>query len=508
MLALLIAVTAGAMPARGQFDSLGVTRNPSSGTDAADTGDRLDIALDRPVPPNHSPKYVFFFVGDGMAHAQIHATEAYLAAEMHYASGEPKARLLTMSQFPVQGMSSTYADNRFITGSAAAGTALACGHKTSIGVVAMDPTGMYPYTTIAELAKRRDKKVGIVTSVSLDHATPAAFYAHQPSRSMYHEIAMEMAHSDFDYFGGGGFRQPIVGSENALTTAQANGFTLVTTRAALASTEPGDRVIAYNHTLASGESLYYDIDRPASHVSLAEFTAEGIRLLDNPEGFFLMVESGKIDWACHANDARTVIAEMLAFDAAIAEAVAFYERHPDETLILVVSDHECGGMTIGFAGTRYETAFELLDGQTMSFEMFNWRELPGYIASHPWTSEADNIDDDLKDLIEECFGLVYDDFTAHERRQLEAAYDRTRFDAPMADPDEDYLLYGNYEALTVTLTHLLNHQAGLSWTSYAHTGVPVPVLAIGRGAETFDGFYDNVDIARKLAVVMRVQLDD
>ena len=138
-------------------------------------------------------KYVFFFIGDGMALPQIHATEAYLAQsvqpdnptgdyndpESHGTAGATK---LTMSQFPVVGLQTTYADNRFITGSAAAATALACGMKTTINTIAMDPIKSNPYTTIAELAREKGMKVGIVSSVSNDHATPAGFYANEPER--------------------------------------------------------------------------------------------------------------------------------------------------------------------------------------------------------------------------------------------------------------------------------------------------------------------------------------
>jgi len=204
-----------------------------------------------------APKYIFYFIGDGMASVQIHAAEAYLAAIQgkDEVAGNQKAKLLAMSHFPVQGMSTTFANNRLITGSAAAGTALACGMKTNIGVISMNPDATGPYTTVAELAKARGMKVGIVTSVSIDHATPAVFYAHQPSRSKYHEIAMELANSNFDYFGGGGFHDDETGAGNAIETAKANGFAYVNTRDALAAVAPGTRTVATNHTLMGGAAL-------------------------------------------------------------------------------------------------------------------------------------------------------------------------------------------------------------------------------------------------------------
>ena len=285
-----------------------------------------------------APKYIFYFIGDGMANVQIHAAEAYLAALQgkDEVAGSQKAKLLAMSHFPVQGLSTTFANNRLITGSAAAGTALACGMKTNIGVISMNPNATRPYTTVAELAKAKGMKVGIVSSVSIDHATPAVFYAHQPSRSNYHEIAMALANSDFDYFAGGGFHDDETGTGNAIETAQANGFTYVKTREALAAVKPGNRVIATDNFLMGGSALVYELDRLNAPetlplMSLAEFTSEGIRLLDNDNGFFMMVEGGKIDWACHANDARAAIDDTIAFDNAIREALNFYMLHPDDT---------------------------------------------------------------------------------------------------------------------------------------------------------------------------------
>jgi alkaline phosphatase len=459
-------------------------------------------------------KYVFYFIGDGMANVQVHAAEAYLAAveDVDETPGSEKAKLLTMSYFPIQGMSTTFANNRLITGSAAAGTALACGRKTNINVIAMNPDGTEPYPSVAEKAKEKGMKVGIVSSVSIDHATPAVFYAHQETRKNYHEIAMELANSDFDYFGGGGFHDDETGAGNAIAAAEANGFTFAYTRSQLEAIEPGTRTIAMNHTLAGGSALYYELDRPEGHLSLAEFTRHGIRLLDNPDGFFMMVEGGKIDWACHANDARAAIDDTIAFDNAIYEAIKFYMRHPEETLIVVTADHECGGMTMGFAGTSYDTFFEVLEKQTVSYEMFDNEILAEYKAIND-PPPAD-IDTSMWEIIYESFGLdgkgitadASDDLTDFQLERLEDAFDRSMTGEVVGTAEEDWLLYGYYEPLTVTLTHILNERAGIAWTSYSHTGVPVPVLALGKNAYLFDGFYDNTDIAKKIADAVGVSL--
>ena len=480
-------------------------------------------------------KYVFFFIGDGMANPQIHATEAYLAALISddTEAGEIKAEKLTMSEFPVQGMQMSFANNRFITGSAAAGTALACGMKTNIGVISMDPDATAPYKTLAEAAKAKGMKVGIVSSVSIDHATPAVFYAHTPSRNNYEEIGEYLLNGDFDYFGGGGFRvnkytsDTYSGKSNeeryAIVEAKAvaNGFTYADTRAEFDALRPRkvDRAIAVNPYLDSSNSIPYALNRLAADgpgedyegsISLAEFTQKGIELLKSRKGFFMMVEGGKIDWACHANDARAAIEDTIAFDDAIAVAVQFAKKHPRETLIVVTGDHECGGMTLGFAGTEYETYFEKMAAQTIAYDDFDGKILAAYKGDH----DSADIDGDMWQIILDNYGMdgagltpdAEDDLSDYEISLLQDAFDKFMTGSNTNPGEENGLLYGYYNPLSVTLTHLLNRKSGLAWTSYSHTAVPVPVLAMGTGAEIFDGYYDNTDVAKKIASVMKVRL--
>ena len=444
------------------------------------------------------PKYIFYFIGDGMANVQIHAAEAYLASlvENDDIPGSEKAQLLTMSKFPVQGMSTTFADNRLITDSAAAGTALACGRKTTVGVISQTPDGAN-IATLAEKAKTKGMKVGILSSVTINHATPAVFYSHNKSRNNYQDIAQALVDSNFDFFGGGFWNR----SANASVEADAvtNGFTITTNLEDLEKVSNGKKVIAFDEAQGNtitGEhhgALRYEMDRDfVSGMSLADFTGEAIRILDNDKGFFMMVEGGKIDWACHANDARAAIDDTIAFDDAVAKAVEFYNDHPNQTLIVITGDHECGGMTIGFAGTAYDTFFEVLAKQTMSFEWFNNTVLATYTSTHSDTT----IDADMWQIIFDNFGLdgnalsadTNDDLSAYQISQIQNAFTRTMTGTAITGSEEDGLLYGGYEALTVTLTHILNQEAGIAFTSYSHTGVPVMVLAKGKNSSVFDGF--------------------
>ncbi len=447
-------------------------------------------------------KYVFLFIGDGMAMPQISATEAYASAA---AAKDPGVERLGFSRFPVAGLTTTYDAGTLITDSASAATALASGNKTLSGVLNMDPSKSTKYSLITEQAKAKGMKIGIVSTVSLDHATPAAFYAKAPSRSNYYEIAAQIASSGFDFFGGGGFLQPTGKNKDqpdAIGLARDAGYAYVNTKAGFMALRKGaGKVIAVNETLADSSAMPYEIDRAPGDLSLADYTAKGIELLDNPKGFFMMVEAGKIDWACHANDAGASIRDTLALDAAVAKALEFQAKHPRDTLIVVTGDHETGGMTIGFAGTKYSTAFAKIAGQKISFQKFSDEVLKPYkdgAKADPDSADFSDLFDELSDF----FGLGLDQLTGPQQTELQFAYNRSMGDQYVRSTSDDYLLYGGYEPFTVKVTQTLNQQAGIGWTTYSHTGVPVPTFAKGAGQELFASYYDNTDIYRSLVIVM------
>ena len=250
----------------------------------------------------------------------------------------------------------------------------------------------------------------------------------------------------------------------------------------------------------------YEIDRDDSQWSLADYVSKGIEVLDNDEGFFMMCEGGKIDWACHANDAGSTVNDVLALADAVQVAIDFAAEHPDETLILVTGDHETGGLTIGFAGTDYDTYLDNLTSQSISFAQFDTQ----YVASYKENSTS--FEDAMKD-VEELFGLKMegeeDDrlvLTEYEVERLRTAYELAMSDYSSSDyTQEQYVLYGTYNPFSVTVTHILNNKSGIDFTSYSHTGLPVAVFADGVGAEDFSGYYDNTDIYNKLAALVDVQ---
>ncbi len=481
-----------------------------------------------PTPePEKKAKYIFLFIGDGMAVAQRNAAELYLAATVG-AGARPEETTLLMNTFPAQGMNTTYDLTSVIPDSASTGTALATGKKTASGVVGMDASGTTAYENISEVAKANGWKVGIVSSVSIDHATGASFYAHEPTRGNYREIDEALANSDFDYFAGGPVKRPTTSSDketelpDVYEMAEDNGFTVAVGKAEFDALKPGvGKVFVVPDYNIGGQALYYTLDDvPENDISIVDMTRKGIELLDNPDGFFMMVEGGKIDWACHANDAAAAIHDTIAFDNAIAEAYRFYEEHPDETLIVVTGDHETGGMSIGFAGTKYSSFFDKIQHQDISYDQFNtqvaeWREAGNTRFEDTWpvvkehfglkfltaaereelAAKAEEGDDDAKAQL----GMVVSDL---ELDLLEQGFERSmKGEEERSADDYQYLLYGGYEPYVVKLTHVLNQKAGISWTSYSHTGIPVQTSAVGVGAEVFNGYYDNTDVHAKMMAI-------
>ena len=473
-------------------------------------------------PAASNAKYVFFFLGDGMASAQIEAAAAFKAGNEDASQALLAAsNQLHMTQMPVGGLASTFCDTRFITDSAAAVTAFACGIKTRPGTIGRNTQLDISYKSIAELAQEQGRAIGIVSSVSLSHATPAGYYANVNSRNSYCEIGYQAAQSGFDFFGGGLFpKMDSHKNSGRVALAQAfddAGYTTLTDKAGILELKDREKskVICSVETSYDEDSMPFAIDRPVEDFSLAEITQVAINYLhSDPEGFFILVEGGKIDWACHANDAAAMVHEVIAFDDAIGVALGFLEAHPTETLIVVTGDHETGGLSLGFRGDRYQTDFDLLRKQIKSGVRFIAEDLAAYRKSHPWTDEACNIDADMKLLIQANFGLDWDKLSDYQRELLEKAYDASlglvkSDERPSGydldgETDVDYLSYGGTDPLTVTVTHILNNEAGLQWTTSSHTAMPVPVMSAGAGSSLFTGFYDNTEIAKKLATLMNL----
>lgn len=450
----------------------------------------------------NTPKYVFMFIGDGMSYPQVSSTEMYLGQKSM--PGQIKTQQLNFTKFPVHGALMTQDSSSFIPDSASTATSLASGHKTLSGVINMDETKTVKYAPITEALKKKGYKIGIVTSVPITHATPAAFYAKVSSRNNAYDIGKQLAVSGFDYFGGGDFdgktgNDKTKQEKHIYEIVKEAGYTIADTKEEILALKAGTGKAVAIDPDAFETALDYEVDRDAGELALADYVSTGIKVLDNKNGFFMMVEGGKIDWANHANDAAASIHDTIAFGDSVQKALDFYYQHPKETLIIVTADHECGGMTIGFSNTGYSTFLEKLQSVTMSYQEFD-KIIESYKASKP----AKPALEDLSDEIKAAYGMDVKSLTEYELSLLKNAFTKFMSENTKPSNDQEKILYGGYNPLSVTLSHIMNNKAGLSFSSYSHTGMPVPVYALGSGADLFDGFYDNTQIYNKLATITRV----
>lgn len=443
------------------------------------------------APVESSARYVFLFVGDGMGLAQVSLAEAYQASISGDTLGFAPVSFTT---FPVFGTSTTHCANRRITESSAAGTALATGSKAGDGTLGTEPGTRRKLPNIATEARAAGRKVAILSTVSIDHATPAAFYAQADDRNAYNAIAMQLPRSGYDIFAGSEFLKPVGDSGNVWNALRDAGYDLVRGRSELARRKPGRPFMALPVATNGTATVPWEIDRSpreSDQPTLADFVRESARLMEgDPQGFFLMAEAGKIDWAGHANDARSAIGEVQALDSAVRVALDFARRHPGQVLIVVTADHETGGLSLGNGTLRYQTNFGLLRHQISSKDALtdSLRHVLG-------TSDSLSAFEGALLVIGRRTGLGRAPelaLTNAERGKLSEAWAAER-----AKPARE-----RGETLATTAIALLNARAGVGWATGAHTAQPVPTYAWGVGADAFAGRLDNTDIPRKLRKAM------
>lgn len=438
-------------------------------------------------------KYVFYFIGDGMGVNQVNGTEMYLAEQ----EGRIGVKPLLFTTFPVASVATTFSATNSITDSSAAGTALATGEKTYNGAIGMDDEKNV-LQTVAEKAKKAGKKVGITTSVSVDHATPAAFYAHQPNRSMYYEIALDIPKAGFDFHAGGGFLKPATTADKKAAPSifpimEEAGYTIARGLDEYkAKAADAKKMILIQKEGAQPSCLPYAIDRKEGDLTLAEITESAISFLTkgNNKGFFLMVEGGKIDWACHSNDPATVFEEVIDMDNAVKVAYEFYKKHPKETLIVVTADHETGGLGLGTG--KYELHLKSLLNQKQSQDLLSKaitdlrKEKSGRAS---W--------EQVKALLADKMGFWKElPLTWEQEKMLRDEYE-TSFVKNKVVFEES--LYAKTEPLAAAARKVMSRIAMVGWTSTGHTAEYVPVFAIGAGSDLFTGKMDNTEIPKRIA---------
>lgn len=438
-------------------------------------------------------KYVFYFIGDGMGLNQVNTTEMYLGEKQGRIGIEP----LCFASFPVAGMATTFSASNSITDSSAGGTALATGVKTYNGAIGVD-ANKERVMSVAERAKRAGKKVGVTTSVSIDHATPAAFYGHQPDRSMYYEIALQLPEAGFDFYAGSGFLKPArtfdkKDAPSIYPIFEQAGYTIARGLDEYkAKADDAGKMILMQKEGANSSSLPYAIDRREGDLTLAQITESAIDFLsrDNKKGFFLMVEGGKIDWACHSNDPATMVKEVIDMDNAVRVAYEFYKKHPKETLIVITADHETGGLALG--NSNYTLNLKSLDCQKQSVDLLSraltdLRKSKGNKAT--W--------EDVKALLTERMGFWGELTPTWEQEKMLRDEFESSFVRNKVVFEES--LYSKTEPLAAVAKKVLSQMSKLGWTTGSHSAEYVPVFAVGAGSKLFMGKMDNTDIPKRIA---------
>ena len=275
-------------------------------------------------------KNVILFIGDGMGLEQVKAAGMY-------ANGEPNT--LSFEAFAHKALVTTYSVNSSVTDSAAAATAIATGHKVNNRVISMAFPGDHSeLETLLEYAKSLDKKTGLVTTVYISHATPAGFGAHENDRDNYNQIVDDYLNQTRPNI--------LFGAANYITIAQAAaaGYQTVTNYSTMS--EVDTNTVTYISGQFGTNQIPYEYDGVGNMPHLSEMTATALDILDNePNGFFLMVEGGTIDWACHGNDEYRAIPEVVELANSVQVAIDWATGRTDTTII-VTADHETGGMTV------------------------------------------------------------------------------------------------------------------------------------------------------------------
>jgi alkaline phosphatase len=443
---------------------------------------------DAAAPASSAPKYIFLFLVDGGGITHMEITRQY----NRVVHNEGLIITDSIMKEGTLGLLATDPANSLSTDSAAAATALASGCKAKLGMLGMCADGTVP-TTAMEIAKEKGMRIGLVTNGTVYDASPAAFLCQVPSRRQYAAILNCYLKKQPDLLLGGGRNQFVakgqaesrVGDEIDLTAAFVNkGYAKVETKTELEQVR-GGRVLG----LFSPADMSFEIDRDTrTEPALYEMTQAAIRLLhaNDQRGFFLFIENENVDTAAHQSDIAAVVRDFREFDRAVGLAYDFYKKYPRDTLIIVTSDHETGGIgfTLALKDLTSTKGANQAAGTTEDLKKIHsipisLKKVAEILGPRPTGAAVDAV---MKEYFK-GFTLAPEFKEAILKQQ---PISRTLFtDATM-------------NALGMMIAN--NTQA--YWLTSTHTNQPVFVAALGEGSERFRGYQDNSDLGKNLKAIL------
>jgi len=436
------------------------------------------------------PKFIFIFLADGAGINHLEITRMY-NQHIHSKGFNITDRIFNEGSL---GFLTTHSADSLNSDSTAAATALANGCKAKNGVVGICADGMKS-ASVLEVARGEGMKVGIVTTATVYDATPAAFSTHVMSRKYYDKICDAYLSLEPDVLLGGGrdrfLPKGIAGSrrkddKDVIQLFKEKGYTYVSDKKGLMEVK-GSKVLG----LFSLGDMSLEMDRNKDQEpSVFDMTQAALRIFqrNRENGFVLLVETENVDNAAHRSDVASLIHALREFDRAVGLAYDFYLQHPRETLILVTSDHETGGLAFIRAASRvarsrgrarrFNPSVKSLE-KIHSISISITRALK-ILGKRPTSEDVDR-------LMEE----QYQGF--HIAPELREALITKR-----TSLGPTFYSYPRAAALGAMVAD--NTQA--YWLGRGHTNQPVFVGALGAGAHRFRGYQDNTRFARHLFLIL------
>ncbi len=435
-----------------------------------------------PAAAATAPKNIIILFADGIGTAHVEITRLY---NRHVHNGGLTITDVIMRQGSL-GLMTSHSVEALVTDSAAAGSAMFTGVKTTIGTISMTPDGR-PVRTAAEAARAAGKRVGIVTTATVHDASPAAFSVHTKSRWDSQAIVDQYLQLGLDVILGGGrdFFLPTGTGEgkrkdgrDIIAAFRGQGYGYAATPSELKAAA-AKKLLG----LFAWEDMAFEIDRdPQVEPSIRDMTEAALRTLaqDSPNGFVVLLETENTDTASHHNDIAALIHAVREFDAAVKVAYDFYSRAPNETLLIVTSDHETGGLSLTYALKEMTTSsskrfdagpehLKLVGGITLSLQKAH-----KILAKKPDPAALDA-------LVQKHFpGFTLDADLREAILQQKILERNCTSPTPCA------------------LGRMVSRKTGIYWGTSGHSAQPVFVAAVGPGSERFQGYMDNTEFGKAL----------